>query len=399
MPANSELSHRERVLLALDRQPTDRIPIAMVCSAINPPAHKAFETYLREHRNISVDDYLKPLIDIRRIGPRYVGPQLPQGTDIWGVHRSPTSYGSGSYDEIDHYPLAKAANIQDVLDYSWPTPAVFDVSVMPQCIADANKDGEQGGGEYCLMISNGNIFESAWYMRGFEQIFVDLVEQPDLVHVIFEKLTCFWIEHFRRILTASKGRIDLVFTGDDIGGQQGLLMSLATWKEHIKPYHVRLNQAIHEFGARVIYHSDGSIMDAVPELIDMGIDILQALQFDAHGMDSAKLKTLYGDRLGFQGGISVQKTLPFGTPGDVRNEVLDRVAILGKNGGYILGPSHAIQAGTPPQNILALFDTAATAPLNFSSTPSTYPPTPAHSVPPPSGKAAADARPARSPYA
>ncbi|MCL2641604.1 MAG: uroporphyrinogen decarboxylase family protein, partial [Phycisphaerales bacterium] len=96
-------------------------------------------------------------------------------------------------------------------------------------------------------------------------------------------------------------------------------------------------------------------------LIDMGIDILQALQFDAAGMDPVKLKTLYGNRLGFQGGISVQQTLPFGTPDDVRQEVLDRVAVLGKNGGYILGPSHAIQAGTPPENIIALFDTAATA--------------------------------------
>jgi uroporphyrinogen decarboxylase len=100
-------------------------------------------------------------------------------------------------------------------------------------------------------------------------------------------------------------------------------------------------------------------MPAVPGLLDMGIDILQALQFDAKGMDPVALKRDFGDRLCFQGGVSVQHTLPFGTVEDVRNEVEERIRVLGRDGGYILGPAHAIQAGTPPQNVLALFDTAA----------------------------------------
>ena len=110
---------------------------------------------------------------------------------------------------------------------------------------------------------------------------------------------------------------------------------------------------------KVIYHSDGAVTEAVPGLIDMGIDVLQALQFDADNMDPAFLKTEYGDRLCFAGGISVQSTLPFGTPGDVRAEVAERIRVLGKHGGYLLGPSHAIQGDTPPENVVALFDTAA----------------------------------------
>ncbi|MFH1707610.1 MAG: uroporphyrinogen decarboxylase family protein [Planctomycetota bacterium] len=140
--------------------------------------------------------------------------------------------------------------------------------------------------------------------------------------------------------------------------QNGLLMLLAMWEEFIKPCHVRLNRAIHEFGARVIYHSDGAVMEAVPGLIDMGIDILQALQFDAAGMDPVGLKELYGRDLCFEGGVSVQKTLPFGTPEDVAAETTRLMRVLGKGGGYILGPSHAIQAGTPPANIMAMFDAA-----------------------------------------
>jgi uroporphyrinogen decarboxylase len=343
-------------MLALTHQVADRIPIAMVCAGINPPAHSMLEEYLGRHRGISLEAYLRPLIDIRSVGPSYTGPALAHGMDIWGVHRSPVSYGADCYMEIDHYPLAQAQSIDDILAHRWPQPGWFDVSVMPQRVAEANSDGE-----YCLMIANGNIFETAWYMRGFERIFVDLIDQPELVHAVFEKVTSFFIDYFRAVLAASQGKIDLVFTADDLGGQTGLLMSLAMWEEHIKPYHVRLNKAIHEFGARVIYHTDGAVMEAVPGLIDMGIDILQALQFDAKGMDPIELKDRHGQALCFEGGISVQKTLPFGTPEDVRREVIERIKVLGRRGGYILGPSHAIQAGTPPENILAMLDTAAIA--------------------------------------
>jgi uroporphyrinogen decarboxylase len=152
--------------------------------------------------------------------------------------------------------------------------------------------------------------------------------------------------------------VDLVFTADDIGDQRGLLMPFAKWESLIKPYHRRLNDTIHEHGARVIYHTDGSIMDAVDGLVDMGIDVLQALQFSAANMDPARLKDGWGGRLSFEGGVSVQTTLPFGTPEGVRREVEERITVLGRDGGYILGPSHNIQAGTPPENIEALFDTA-----------------------------------------
>ena len=165
----------------------------------------------------------------------------------------------------------------------------------------------------------------------------------------------------QRALEAARGQIDLVFTADDIGGQQGLLMSLSMWEEFLKPHHQRLNAIIHAYDARVIYHSDGAVAAAVPGLLDMGIDVLEALQFDAAGMDPADLKTRFGDRLCFAGGVSVQQTLPFGTAEDVRAEVRRLRAILGRHGGYLLGPSHAIQADTRPENITTLFDTAMEA--------------------------------------
>lgn len=349
-----ELSHKERVLLSLNHKQTDRIPIAMVCSGINLPAYNDLSAWLRKHRQISVESYLAPLIDIISIAPSYIGPSLAEGTDIWNVKRKPVSYGSGYYEEIEHHPLAFAETIDDLHDYTWPSTEWFDYKSINDIITRANKNGE-----YCLMISGGNIFETAWYMRGLERMFEDTILDPELASTIMERVTDFYVEHTKRILEASGGMIDLVFTADDIGGQQGLLISLDMWEALIKPHHVRLNKVIHEYGAKVIYHSDGAIMEALPGLVDMGIDILQALQFDADGMDPAAMKTNFGDVLCFEGGISVQRTLPFGTVDDVIDEVKQRIEVLGENGGYILGPSHAIQAGTPPENIAAMFDTAA----------------------------------------
>ena len=353
MPRAAQLSSRERVRLALDHKETDRVPIAMVCSGINQPARGEVENYLRRERQTDLESFLEGILDIQSVAPQYVGPSLRPGEDIWGVVRKAVSYGLGSYDEIVHYPLAQATDIDALQKHAWPTTAFFDYSVLPARIAAMQKKRER-----CLMISNANPFETAWYMRGFERMLMDFTLNPELAHEVMERVTDFHIRHFRKVLEAADGSVDLAFTADDVAGQNGLLMSLKMWEEFIKPCHVRLNKTIHEFGVKVIYHSDGAVMGAVAGLIDAGIDVLQALQFDAKGMDPRELKARYGDRLCFEGGVSVQKTLPFGSPRDVQQETERLIRILGKNGGYILGPSHAIQAGTPAENIMAMFDTA-----------------------------------------
>jgi uroporphyrinogen decarboxylase len=355
MPDKETLSGRERVRLALAHETTDRVPIGMVCSGINAPALRALEEWLSRTRGIGVDQYLSPLIDIVEVGPPYRGPALPAGTDIWGVTRRDISYGSGSYNEITRYPLAGELDPGALARHRWPDPGWFEYAALPAAIASARARSDP-----CIMVANGNIFETAWYMRGFEQMLMDVMADEELVHALLGRITDFYVAFFSRVLEAASGKIDLVFTADDIGGQNGLLMSLPMWEEHIKPHHQRLNQVIHGFGAKVIYHSDGAVMEAVPGLMDMGIDVLQALQFDAKGMDPVALKKNYGDRLCFEGGVSVQRTLPFGTHEDVRTEVRRLIDVLGRGGGYVLGPAHAIQAGTPPENIVALFDTAAT---------------------------------------
>jgi uroporphyrinogen decarboxylase len=353
MPKHDPLSSRERVRLALQHQETDRTPIAMVCAGINPPARRELEAYLQRERGLSAQSYLDGILDVRGVAPAYIGPKLAPGEDIWGVRRQAVSYGEGSYDEITYYPLAEVEDASELDKRRWPSADWFDYATLPERIRAANADGE-----HCLMVANGNVFESSWYMRGFERMFMDFALNPELAHAILSRVADFQIEHFRRMLAASAGWVDLAFTADDIGGQNGPLLAPSMWAEFLKPYHTRLNRAIHEFGAKVIYHSDGAVMWAVDGLIEMGVDVLQALQFSAKGMDAREMKARWGNRLCFEGGVSVQTTLPLGSVEDVRRETEERIRVLGKGGGYILGPSHAIQAGTPPENIVAMFDTA-----------------------------------------
>jgi uroporphyrinogen decarboxylase len=297
---------------------------------------------------------LEDVVDLQSVAPRYIGPPLPAGTDIWGVYRSAISYGDGEYDEIAHYPLGSAKTVGDIHRHVWPSADWFDYESMRPRI-DSLKDRRYAIWAYGW----GNIFESAWYMRGFERMLMDIATEPELAQAILTHVTDFFVEFYHRLLAAGRGDIDIAFTADDLGSQTGLLMSVPMWAEHVKPHHTRLNQALHERGVKIAYHSDGAIMPVVADLRDMGIDILEALQFDAARMDPLELKNRHGRSLCFAGGVSVQHTLPFGSVDDVRRETRMLIDVLGRDGGYLCGPSHAIQAGTPPENIVAMFDEAA----------------------------------------
>lgn len=344
------------MLLALEHQETDRVPIALGFG-VNAPVLRTLQRYLGLTSVTEVHDWLLAYSDIRTVSPRFVGLRLPssakENSDIWGVRRQEVSYGDGSYREISYYPLHDARDISDLNRHRWPEADWFDFASIGSRI-----DCIQRSGPFAIRSGLGNIFETAWYMRGFEQMLADLVLQPELAYEIMRRVTDFYVAYNTRLLQAAAGRIDIIFTADDIAGQRGLLMSLPMWEQHIKPHHERLNRAIKQFDVRIMYHSDGAVTEAVPELIDMGVDVLEALQFSADDMDPEFLKAAYGDRLCFHGGICVQKTLPFGSVEAVRCEVLERIRVLGKGGGYILAPSHAIQAGTPPENVVALFETA-----------------------------------------
>ena len=347
-----EVTSHERVISAINGKIADRLPFSFGFG-INEPVRQKLIEYLGFTSPAQLNEYLAAADDIRRTGPP-CKKSFAEGTDCWGVKRMPVSYGLGYYHEIVHYPLADITDISELADYEWPDPDWYDYSVLPDYIKNVNSNGNK----YAIISGTANIFETAWYMRGLENMLVDLITDPELAFEIMKRVAGFYYEYNKRILESAGDMVDIIFAADDIGTQTGLMMTPDMWRTLIKPHHSRINSMVHNYGVKVMYHTDGAVMDALEELVDMGIDILEALQFDAKGMDAAEMKTRVGDKIGFHGGISVQSTLPFGTADDVINEVRERQRILGANGGYIIAPSHAIQAGTPPENVIAMIDTA-----------------------------------------
>jgi len=357
------MTHRDRVREALSHRMPDRIPLDF--SGTDETKQK-----LKKYLGVKNDETLLRELgtDIREVSPKYAGPQFEnyegkewEGKekdkpfeDIWRIRRKPVSYGSGHYNEIYYHPLAGAETVADLDEFSWPRLEWWDMSEISSEIDRINEIEE-----YAIIVRNGNIFETAWYMRGLNNMLIDLKVRPEFATELMRRITDYKISYLSAILEAGKGKIDLVFTADDIGTQTGLLMSLDLWRRMIKPHHSRMNKILKEhFDVKILYHTDGAVMEAIPDLIDMGIDILNPLQFSARGMDPHKLKEDYGSKLCFHGGIDVQTILPYSTPDEVKKIVNERIKVLGKDGGYILGPSHAIQVDTPVENVLALYKTA-----------------------------------------
>jgi uroporphyrinogen decarboxylase len=353
-----KMTPKERILTALRHETPDKIPFSMGFG-VNEYARKQ----LSKHLNKTMEEIGQMLLstsDLRRVSPRYIGPSYRDGgnlstvkPDIWGVSRKNVYNGFDSYPEICSYPLHGLGETISLEDHEFPSPDWFDYNSLNESITRADPEDK-----YAITMGNANIFEHSWYMVGFEEMLTLTLTEPEIVYQLLEKVTDFYIAFFERALTAVDGRIDIAITAGDLGHQDGLLISPSLWEKMLKPHHVRLNQMLHSYGVKIMYHTDGAVMEVINGLVDMGIDILEAIQFDAKGMDPDILKQKWGDRLCFHGGVSVQSTLPFGKPEDVHKEVRQRIEVMGENGGYILAPSHAIQGGTPPENIIAFLEEA-----------------------------------------
>ena len=304
-------------------------------------------------------------VDFRYIdGPRYIGPPLPSDTDIWGVSRRavkiPTPYGSESYSEVSISPLSNATSIEEIDLYPyWPDPDHFDYSIVKE---QCHKIHESGRvvvfmGDRLNRIAQ---LKPAMYLRGIERILMDFAIEPDIARAVFRNIRTFYERYLERILDAADGLIDIVLTGDDFGQQSGLLVSPTMWETFLAEGFGSYMDIAHAYGARTMHHTCGDVRLLVGRMHELGLDILQSLQPEAMGDYFHEMKEIYGQQMCFQGGISIQQTLPRGKPSSVVNEVRERLALLGPGGGYILCTSHNIQADSPPENVLALLKACST---------------------------------------
>ncbi len=342
-------SPRQRVLDALSHRTPARVPFSWQFG-LTGEMSACFAEYLRPQGL----DWVKLRTvtdDIVAIAPPYAGPAMKPGHDQWGVVREKRNYGRGEYSEISVYPLAGLEDSSRLRDYPWPQAADFDHSALAVQLARLDPARPQA-----VKYSAGNPLEIFCWMIGLEEAMILLVSEPELAHEALTRITDFFAAKLAQTCAAVGPALDIVFFADDLGSQTGPLISPQTYREVIRPHHERLFGLARRLApqARIMMHSDGSVFALLPDLIHAGLEVLEAVQVDCRDMEPEKLKAAYGDRLAFHGAISVQQLLPRATPAQVEAECRRLVDILGAGGGYVAAPSHAVQIGTPPENILAM---------------------------------------------
>ena len=234
----------------------------------------------------------------------------------------------------------------DLTGYTFPDPED------QRFFADIPQKIESDGDRFRVFSIGFSLYERAWTLRGMENLMFDFIDNPDFVHALLGAICDYNIAQVKKALTYD---IDAVYFGDDWGQQQGLQMGPAMWKEFIYPQLKRMYGTVRDAGKYVCIHSCGDVDELFDDLVGIGLNCFNPFQPEV--MDVKALIPQYRGRLAFHGGLSTQRTLPYGTPEDVRQESRELIA-LGRHGGYIFSPAHAVEGDVPLDNLLAFIDEA-----------------------------------------
>ncbi len=342
---HDRMTPRERWLAVLRRERPDRVPMDYWATG------EATAKLIR-HLGVSTPDEAFSLLHIDApytLSGRYIGPDIPEGENEFGCRYTQVDYGTGAYAEITYHPLARFQSLDELRsEYRWPEADWWTYDHIPEEVERAGDRPIRGGGS--------EIFLAYCMLRGQEQAFMDLVENPEMVHYCLDNLIHLAYESTRRILEAARGAVMISYVAEDLGSQESLMFSPSQIRTFLLPRMRLMADLVHRHGAWVFTHSDGAIRAVIPDLLDMGMDVLNPVQWRCRGMERDALKRDFGDRLIFHGAVDNQQTLAFGSVSDVRQEVADNLRILGAGGGYIIAPCHNIQAVSPPENIVAMYE-------------------------------------------
>lgn len=358
------MNSRARVRAALAHQATDRVPRLLYEEAIGytPPIRRLLEAQCAPR---SPREYFDMDLTAVKFNPT----SIPRSRfREWLGAAAETSLAAGQVDEwgvwrkagdFHHFTQIQSPlrGIQDearLRQYPWPDlDQPYRFEGVRERVAALHAEG------LAVVGYAGSVFERAWSLRGFEDLMMDLLAAPETAHFLLERTAAFQQHTAAQFARAD---VDIVITGDDVAGQHGLLLSAPTWREFLKPRLAATVQAVKAANPEtyVFYHSDGNLEVLIPELIEIGIEILNPVQPEC--MDPAALKRRFGDRLAFWGTVSVQRTMPFGSPDEVREEVRQRITEVGCGGGLILSPAHVLGPETPWDNVVAFFAAADQTP-------------------------------------
>jgi len=376
------MTSRERLLAALNHQEPDRVPIDLGGNqtGIHKFAYQALIKHLGINDDVVIMDAVQQLaqpceavLERLHVDTRYIA--AGAAADWKGGIVQETRDGRLWHDLVDEFgvrwsmpddqpffmditlhPLANAT-IEEIKEY--PFPKGDDAGRFAGLRDRASRIRQETPYAVVSGIS-GVTYEICWYMRGLEKWFMDMMTNPRFCEALIDQTFKFWMDWFRVFLGEVGDLVDVIMIGDDLAGQTGPLFNPMVYKEIVKPRHKKLVQYIKSrTKAKIWYHTCGACTQYIPELIDNGIDVLNPVQISAVDMEPINLKARFGDKLSFWGGgIDAQHILPHGTPEQVREEVRKNLEAFKPGGGYVFNNVHNIQAGVPPENVVALYDAA-----------------------------------------
>ena len=352
------MNSRERVLMALNHQEPDRIPI-------NFRATDVITQAMCKHYQTDYYGLLELLkCDFREVVPEYVGPELKKyddGTqfDYWGVGRKELVTERSRDVYINYSPLSEANAVEEVKKYNWPRVDWFDFSKMEAMCDKFTGYAISSPGIH--VEGYHGVFHQLTYMFGMEKAMLYMAMNEEMIEEAIKHINKFLVDFYEKMLQAANGKIDFIFYKDDYGSQNSLLISRNMFLKYFAPTLKELIDLADSYGATLILHSCGSVIDLIPDFIEMGLKVLDPIQTSAKNMDIRVLKERFGDKLTFHGAIDTQVTLPRSSAAEIKEIVKETINVLGKGGGYFFSSSHRIQPDTPLENIIAMYETA----INF----------------------------------
>ena len=353
------MTSRERVAAALRHTQPDRVPIDL---RFAPEAMQKLSQFLActetevwewigqdvvtvrpvFHNPASEKHYADPTVEISEEG-YYL--------DIYRVPFREISVGNQTYLEpAGEPPLKDYETARQLEAFPWPSAEDWDYSGIAYAL-ESNRDK-------ATWCRSRGCFQTAQLMRGTDTFLIDMALNPEFASCLLDHVMEFVMDDARRTLAAGAGEYTFCEYNDDVASQRSMLVSPDMWREYIKPRMADFCDLVHRYGAKVKYHSCGSVYAIIPDLIEIGVDILNPVQPLAANMDPFRLKDEFGNSLLFHGAIDIQHLLPRGSVWDVRRQVRKIVDYVGKDGGYILAGSHTIQADAKAENLVAMIEEA-----------------------------------------
>ncbi len=344
------MNSKERVRAALSHQKPDRTPAAYQGVWLTDQKlmkHYGFDTMEQVYQKLD--------IDIRYADPRYIGPELKETRDeqgrcvretYWGGRNTINETDLGGVSICTYAPLDEVETLEDLAKYTFPSPDWFDyTSITEACDRYPDK---------AIVIGHPGPFQVVTNLISMENLFMLMVDEPEVVKGIFDGLLNFELEYYRRAFEAGGGRVDILRPHDDYGTQISMLFSMDMWREFFKENTKKLVELTHKYNAFYMQHSCGAIAPVIPELIECGVDVLEPIQKTV-GLEIDRLDRDYHGQIAFHGGVDTQWLLPTGTPEEVKAEAERIIQTLGKEGGYILMSSQAFESDVPVENIEAVY--------------------------------------------